>query len=1558
MSDPFDPEDDADYQSSLEAARSSGYSWNDIWSHLTGATAAAAQVGYTQPEIDQHLGFKDPAGFEAGAKASWATTMASDPAVLDDMAAGKVDLTANPAVRSEYVDALKAGEVKGPLDFSERYGAAAVGAAHDVHGLDDADGDAHLAAASAAAAGLATALPTREDLADATVALDPLNRLDKTGMVAPGNLDPIQNRPVLHNPDGSYSTTSSISIGTDKGETIIPTVVNGKRLTEDEAVDYFHKTGENFGTFATVDDAERYSQDLHNAQASHYDVRGNLLDHWAETGQQPVDAANQALSGDAELATKLMQEEFADPLGPAIRGMVKAGAGTIFQLEHIGEQAFKTLADVTGSEGLGTLVLDKAAEWKAREEEWNKALASSTDTAPANFVSGILGQTIPTVAEYLVAGVPAMITLGILHGANAAYQETGSAAAAAAGGIIGGAEAGAPVPFLHGLVGGNLIDGAVRGALGMGLIGGLQTFAEPVPRAIATGDYTAPTWEGVEQGVVSGAIGGALFGAFGASRNLRAVVIDPSKPPGETNTEMTARQALKPIEPAAMEVPVEGGEPKFSPDSTPAERIVRIMTDEPGLSADKLSSGTFFQDKLAAMGETDPATVELAKGHDTAWAGLRYLRGLAGDLLSDTQGSVPRELTQGEKEELARQQEAMKRPSEPKELPANAPRAQPEQKEPTPPPPENTRNNTNLMRDAIIKFASRGEQNILHFSGLVDSVRHLLNPHMPEFEAALADPNGAPMDTTIGHMLRDMEGRGEVTVPGSGGKRFFAMLDPNHPLSPVVDMFKTINTHLWSEIQDRVARGDINSVGYVHDYWRHLWEDPNQAEAAWGAGRQGSNASLKERTIPTIADGLAMGLKLKIPHPADLINYDVASKIKYLQHLDLVDHLENKSGLIVRSIRAPFPGAEQLQGRSMERVTPDGVERAWAPQGAARLYNRTIESGWYAYPATASTYQKLMWLKNTSVSTKLIFPVFHSFVIAEQTLATGFQQMASEVAAGNIGAAALHAAKTVTVVPKALEIARAGRKVIADYAKQVDDPILNGLVDAGGRYGKRQFQYQMSAQGIGASMMQNKGHLLEAAGREITREAKATLGQEGEHILERGAMFVPRVAGMAINELGRVQTTLSAPLFDYAIPTMKAGVSYLRAKQFLDLNPQSSEATRDTRLRQIVENVEDRFGEMNQDNLLWNKWLKQTANAGSISTSWAYGTWRWLAGASGYNLERGVEWNPEATGSLVGAVAVYTGANALFNYLNTGERPKDIWDLLNFRTGGTTKSGAPQRGLLPTEFKELYDMGRIAVDAYLDPMSVFKGIAHYIAGKENPFVQLLDALVTGEDAVGHKISQQPGGWGKYFIDQVKPIVWTNLEKNPVGGGLNKVEQTFINAAPSWLTDTQAYVKQQQALHDRWTKEELQRAGREAVANGQEPPEGYKPPSGRGGARTQGRGERQLFLIQEREAAAARAGANADARNTRGNQQSGVVNRGAAPQSTVQIGPSGEAVVPEVLGRRGQQGRATRGVPAQTQTLAGETILRGNERQSPTLETNRPAPRSAPRPSAPYRRRRQ
>lgn len=85
-----------------------------------------------------------------------------------------------------------------------------------------------------------------------------------------GNIDTSKIAPV-DNGDGTYSTVRSKSFNIDGKEVLIPTVVNGKVVGDEEALDNYRKTGNNLGVFNTVDEANAAAQNIHNVEQKRID---------------------------------------------------------------------------------------------------------------------------------------------------------------------------------------------------------------------------------------------------------------------------------------------------------------------------------------------------------------------------------------------------------------------------------------------------------------------------------------------------------------------------------------------------------------------------------------------------------------------------------------------------------------------------------------------------------------------------------------------------------------------------------------------------------------------------------------------------------------------------------------------------------------------------------------------------------------------------------------------------------------------------------------------------------------------------------------------------------------------------------------------------------------------------------------------------------------------------------------------------------------------------------------------------------------------------------------
>ena len=106
------------------------------------------------------------------------------------------------------------------------------------------------------------------------------NLPDQSRLVAQPTLEGanVWDRPIYRHPDGKgYGTTESFSFLDDKDntETLVPMIINGKRLTQAQAVRHYRKTGEHLGKFKAgdYDGADAYGQALHEMQAQYVEQR-------------------------------------------------------------------------------------------------------------------------------------------------------------------------------------------------------------------------------------------------------------------------------------------------------------------------------------------------------------------------------------------------------------------------------------------------------------------------------------------------------------------------------------------------------------------------------------------------------------------------------------------------------------------------------------------------------------------------------------------------------------------------------------------------------------------------------------------------------------------------------------------------------------------------------------------------------------------------------------------------------------------------------------------------------------------------------------------------------------------------------------------------------------------------------------------------------------------------------------------------------------------------------------------------------------------------------------
>lgn len=1327
----------------LTRARMAGYSWPEIRDHIAAATAAAISFGYTEPEIDAHLGYK-PAP-TSDYRNSWVGALALDPMLGASIADGDLDLTANPKFRSDYARAVYDNSTRGPADFARDYASAAleVGAT----GGESLDVAAGLRAAASFEADAAShLLPPPTDFTDAALAL----------------------------------------------------------RNENPAVDFSW-------------------------------IKDGLLNHWLSTGQEPGKAAMQA-EGDSALAEKLTAppptdslaalrekmtpaqfQAFMDLTSPntspawyerAMSGAADMVSGGVRLLEHISPgdpaAAFKTLNDHLGL-GISTLATQPGYIDQVAAQRLQELRASGVPDDDIARIGGQMVATIPLASTLGLSGAWAWIAAGATGAAAMAALNPGTAEDYWNAKAIEVAEAGV----------GGAIGGAVLGN-GFKLLGRLISKMAP-----DAADHLAYI--------------------IGKSVEPRVPVSDPALPPGTPPRMVPASEAFRPVEPARIETAPEGaageavGTPhatlRFAEDATPASKIERIAQDT---EVPANPAPTFFEDAAKAAGVTDPETIALAKGHDAAAGYASWLKTLFTDIMADESGTL----------RLFPEPRYPRAPSE--ERPAIIAMK-------------------NAASSTIAKVANGlAMRDVNQITQQWEPIRKIFAPHMPEWEAALEKVYSATgimeRNAAIAAAKATEVGRYIQAVEGTGA------MSTGSPLYPVVQMRQGIRGLTDEMLHRALASGDLNSLQFRDNYFPHLYDDPGRG--LFRSSRGGSVGFTKERSYSDIFEALAEGHHLKYPHPVDTDIAGDTAKLNTLATLRIQAIAKEPSNNWMRYSPSPQeppePGWRRIVGLMSEKTAVDAngiatgpTQYLWAPPGFARIYNNHI--GYQDYTTASYAFKNfeegMLRVKNLSTHIKLLLPLYHSVAVYKEGVAAAWGNALIEVGGGlrqgSLG-----------------EVMRGLRDAATGLIKPVGYLYRAGQTEAvtgtqGWREMYRGLDHSILASGPGAPLSEPVralkafvagGGNIAGRGAEYQESKFNTLvrdwqrGELGNQFMRdiRSADSVWGGVKLPFKELSRLATSAGAPIWDHYIPLMKAGAAMEKIQTYLRQNPAANEAAVDAYARQVVLQIEDRFGEYNMNNLFWRPGLRRAANQAMLSTSWTYGTLHSLATGMGWNPGRGAEWNPVATADLMGHLATIAATNALWIYAVDGKLPDNKLDLMipfaNAR--GIT------RVLLPGQEKEFYDLAKIGAEtysAYLDG-GVFAGVHSFIMstfnygfGKLAPYIQAAYDLANraGENAIGDKIGYQPGGFMRWVGDEFLPIFLQNWDKAKAAG-ISPVQNLFgIREAPKWMVDFEAFRDMEAKLHGRWSKAEIQRDGKQALASGEEPPTGYTPPrvSGGGAARS-------------------------------------------------------------------------------------------------------------------------
>lgn len=494
-------------------------------------------------------------------------------------------------------------------------------------------------------------------------------------------------------------------------------------------------------------------------------------------------------------------------------------------------------------------------------------------------------------------------------------------------------------------------------------------------------------------------------------------------------------------------------------------------------------------------------------------------------------------------------------------------------------------------------------------------------------------------------------------------------------ISPRMQQFADIFRRAMQERRVRIAQLPANvKQKFIDDYYPHMWKDPNAARQflkTWG-NRVGTGGTLKKRSIPTIEEGIRAGLVPDTLNPVETMVKYINNMDRYVAMNEIIDTakmLGHVKFLPLGSRKVPEGWVPLTKSRLTEKhyasinkktgKPEPGVMIAHAPEGFARVWNNFVSKGWK--DEAGEWYRSLQNSSNFITAFELSFSAYHAFTMAGEAawseMANGIQKI--------VGGAPFQGFRDIGAAPGAfLHLPMSGKKLQNAYlGKSAASPDYARIAELYERAGGR---------AVGRGHAQDYRYSAMGGYWQAFRKGALRLQAEADYAEAKGSP-IAGTAKVAARHFGRIMQSVMEPLFDRYIPLIKNGAFYENMKGWLELHPNASLNEQLDAARALVDSIDNRFGEMIQDNIFWNRTLKQSAMLAMRSYSWNMGTIREIGG--GVKDLAQARWSPRAAYAIAFPIGVGT-MNAISQYLMTGKGPESEIDLIAPQTGGTTQGAS------------------------------------------------------------------------------------------------------------------------------------------------------------------------------------------------------------------------------------------------------------------------------------------